>query len=131
MGCGTLGISLATSLSEQGHVVSVLDPNTEALDRLPRGLIEGGRVVPIQGDATLEAGLMKVNIRDADVFVAVSGKDARNALAAQMARQLYEVPLVICRINDPERQELYNGLGLVAFSATNLLKELVIEAADR
>ena len=54
MGCDDLGASVATALSEQGHVVHVLDSRSEAFERLPPGKVEDGRIVPFLGTGTLQ-----------------------------------------------------------------------------
>ena len=130
MGCGELGASIATSLSEQGHTVHVLDLHAEHFDRLPPGQIENGHIVPIIGDGTLQQDQMRASVPDADVFMALSDEDADNALASQMTKNLYEVPTVICRIDDPTMQEMYKDLDLVAISGRTLVTEMVIREAN-
>ena len=130
MGCGELGASIATSLSEQGHTVHVVDLRSEYFDQLPPGQIENGHIVPIIGDGTLRQDQMRASVPDADVFMALSDQDTRNALAAQMTKHLYEVPTVICRIDDPTMQQMYNALGIVAVSATALVTQIVIKEAS-
>ena len=128
MGCGRIGLSIATALSEQGHTVHILDLSPSAFDLLPAGMKDDGRIVPIVGDGTREADLRRASTQDADVFIALSGKDARNALSAQIAKHVLQVPTVICRINDPTRKEMYTQLGLTAVSAAGLVTEAVLEA---
>ncbi|MCI0441447.1 MAG: NAD-binding protein, partial [Chloroflexi bacterium] len=101
------------------------------LRRLPQGEVRDGRIIPIVGDATLENDLKKAQIQDADAFIAVSGQDTLNALAAQVARHIFEVPTVITRVSDPARKELYNQLGVVTISATDILTELALQATRR
>lgn len=81
------------------------------------------------GDGTVYADLRKTPVRDAGVFIAVSGRDTQNALAAQIARHIFEVPNVICRMNDPDRQAMYQELGLKAISGIKPLTDLVVRAA--
>ena len=130
MGCDGVGVLVATSLSGQGHTVHVLDSRSEAFEGLPPGEIEAGRIVPIVGDGTLQQDLVRASIQEADVFMALSKTDTRNALAAQMARQLYQVPRVICRIDDPTLQEMYSDLGIVAISATRLVTNKTLQATS-
>ena len=128
MGCGRLGVSIATSLSDEGAVLHILDLNPSAFDLLPPGRITDGYIVPIVGDGTLESDQRKALTQDADVFIAVAGRDAPNALAAQVARHMFQVPTVICRLNDPTRQQVYTELGLITVSATRLVTDMVLEA---
>jgi trk system potassium uptake protein TrkA len=129
MGCGRLGASIATALLEEGHRIRILDTNPDNFGRLLPGHMEQGYIVPIVGDGTLYRDLRKAAIQDADVFIALSGRDTRNALAAQIARHIFEVPLVICRMNDPVRQEMYESLGLIAISGIGLVTSMVVGAA--
>ena len=130
MGCGRFGASIATALAEKGHDLYVLDPNPTAFDLLPPAMINEGHIVPIVGDGTLEAGLRTAFTQDADIFIAVAGKDTRNALAAQIAKHILRVPTVICRMNDPTRNEMYSQLGLITISATRLVTEMVLEVTE-
>jgi trk system potassium uptake protein TrkA len=47
-----------------------------------------------------------------DIFLALSDDDHRNALTAQIARHIFNVPKVICHLDNPQLQILYAGLGL-------------------
>ena len=129
MGCGGLGVAVATSLAAQGHTVHILDHRADAFEPLPPGKIEDGLIVPIVGDGTLEEDLLRASVRDANVFLALTGTDTANALAAQMAKHLYRVPTVICRIDDPTIQGMYGGLGIVVISATALVAQMALEKA--
>jgi len=35
----------------------------------------------------------------------------------------------VCRVGDPERQEIYNNLGLATVSSTKVTSALILEAA--
>ena len=129
MGCGRLGVSIATALSDEGYTLKVLDVDIAAFDLLPPGMIEDGHIVPIAADGTLESGLREASTQDADTFIAVSGRDVRNALAAQIAQHILRVPTVICRINDPVRNEMYARLGLQTISATKLATDMILKAS--
>ena len=128
MGCGRTGAFLASALAEAGHVLRVLDLDAAAFDRLPEGLVQGDRVVPVVGDGTLEADLRKASVQDADVYIAASGRDTINILSAQLAKHALQVHSVICRTNDPTKWEVYGQLGLVTVSPTMLVTEAVLEA---
>ena len=129
VGCGRLGVAVATSLAARGHTVYILDPRADAFEPLPPGKIEDGLIVPLVGDGTLEEDLLRASVRDANVFLALTGTDTANALAAQMAKHLYRVPSVICRIDDPIIQGMYGDLGIVAISATALVAQVALEKA--
>ena len=128
MGCGRLGASIVNGLLQQGHMVHILDLRADNFDRLPSDPIEREVLVPIVGDGTSFEALRKAHIQDADVFIAVSGRDTRNALAAQIAKHVFEVPRAVCRMNDPIRKAMYDELGLVAISGIEIVTNMVTEA---
>ena len=85
--------------------------------------------MPLVGDGTLQDDLLRAYVSDAHLFMALSGIDTLNALAAQMAKHVYRVPRVICRIDDPTLQSMYGSLDIVAISATALVSQMALEAA--
>ena len=123
MGCGRVGALLAKMLDEEGHEVTVLDTDSYAFRRLPASF--GGTA--LLGSGADEDALIKAGIEKSDVFIALTQGDNRNVLAAQIAKHIFHVPRVMCRIYDYLRQEMYSTLGLEAISPTtvfaNLLKE--------
>jgi len=125
MGCGRVGAQLAIWLDEDGHQVTIVDNDAHSFRWLPP---------TFNGEALLGNGLdqeilKRAGIAEADVFIVVTQGDNRNVMAAQIAKHIFSVPRVICRIYDPLRQELYSTLGIEAISPTkifaNILKEKV------
>ena len=116
MGCGRVGARMAGEMSESGHDVTIIDLDTRAFRRLPDGY-EGKRV---HGNAINSKVLERAGIRDADAFVAVTQGDNRNYMASQIAKEIYHVPKVLCRIYDPIRQEMFNEPALQTFSPTSM-----------
>jgi len=128
MGCGRLGATVATSMASVGHKVYIIDVDEASFRRLPGNLLNDEHIVPIVGDGTSDECLRQAQIEEAEAFVAVSGHANSNALAAQMAQSIFNIPRVVCRIDDPVRQEMYNQLGLVALSSVTLLSDKILEA---
>jgi trk system potassium uptake protein len=121
MGCGRTGALLATMLDAEGHAITILDINDYSFRRLPADF-KGTALV---GDGTDNITLQKAGIQEVDAFVAVTQGDNRNILASQIARHVFKVPKVVLRIYDPLRRELYNNLGLEAFSPTTIFAQLL------
>ena len=126
MGCGRVGAQLAAILDEEGHKVTILDRDTYSFRRLP-GNFRGTALV---GDGTDEDILIRAGIEEAHAFVAVTQGDNRNVMASQIAKHIFNVPKVACRVYDPLREEMYNALGLETISPTTvgakLLKDLIM-----
>ncbi len=121
MGCGRTGAQLAAMLDADGHQVTILDIDDYSFRRLPPDF-KGTALV---GDGTDDETLKKAGIEEADAFIAITQGDNRNILSAQIAKHLFKVPKVLLRIYDPLRRELYNTLGLEAFSPTVIFAQLL------
>ena len=114
MGCGRVGAALAAMLDADGHEVTLLDVNPDAFRRLPPGF----RGMRQTGNGIDQAVLARIGVGEADAFVAATQGDNRNVMASQMAKHLFGVPRVVCRIYDPIREEIYHGLGIETISPT-------------
>lgn len=121
MGSGRVASELGTLLDQEGHDVTLIDLNLSLFSNLP----DGFKGKTVAGDATDEEVLRKVGLADADAFIALTRDDDRNAMAAQIARHIFGVRKVICRIYDPLREEFYKTLGLEAISPIMVFARLV------
>lgn len=130
MGCGRVGARVASLLDQNGHDVTVIDTNSAAFKRLSPDF-SGEAII---GTGIDEDVLRSAGIEDAHAFVAVTNGDNRNIMAAQVARTVFNVPQVICRIYDPVREDTYRRLGLSTVCPTTtvsaLILDQVISAAD-
>ena len=126
MGCGRVGSSLASSFSQKGHTVIILDINSTAFQRLPADF-EGTAIV---GNGTDQDTLTGANVNDTDVFLALTQGDNRNLMAAQIAKHIFKVPRVLSRVYDKNRADLFAKLGIETFSSTyimsNMIEDIVI-----
>jgi trk system potassium uptake protein len=114
VGCGRVGVMLAHLLEHDGHQVTVIDKNPLAFRKLGSGF--RGRTVPGIGfdrDVLREAGIER-----ADGFAAVTSGDKVGVIAATVARDSFRVPIVIARIYDPQREQIYRRLGIRTISST-------------
>jgi trk system potassium uptake protein len=133
VGCGRVGSAIAKSMLAEGHEVSVLDEDPEAIALLNRGQTEswedlGGRFTvgtALEIDALLEGG-----IEEADAFVASTDGDNTNLVIAQIARRRFNVERVVVRVLDPARATWYAEQGLQTVCPTQTAIEL-LEAAVR
>ena len=116
LGCGRVGSTLATMLDQAGYEVSIIDFSSEAFQRLSPDF--RGETVP--GNGVDEEILIRAGIKEADAFVAVTNGDNRNIMASQIAKEIFKVKKVMCRIFDPIREETYRELGLETISPTKV-----------
>jgi trk system potassium uptake protein TrkA len=126
MGCGRAGGRLAGLLDADGHQVAILDTDSYSFRRLPPDF-HGTALV---GNGLDESVLKRAGIGEADAFIALTQGDNRNVMAAQIAKHIFNVPRVICRIYDPLRQELYSTLGIETFSPTKIFAEMLREKLE-
>ena len=124
LGCGRVGSTLATMLDRAGHKVSIIDYSNEAFRRLDPKF--GGET--LIGNGVDEEILVRAGIKDADAFAAVTNGDNRNIMASQIAKEIFNVKKVVCRIYDPIRQSTYNELGLDTISPTIVGAQMMFEA---
>lgn len=125
MGCGRVGSQLAINLGRAGHDVTVLDTRPGQFARFLPPDFHGRKVV---GDGRDQDALRKAGVEGADAFVACTQGDNRNVMAAQLAKIIFKVPRVVCRIYDPMREEMYKMLGLRTISPTKVGAQLLMDA---
>ena len=126
MGCGRVGARLASMLDEDGHEVTILDIDTYSFRRLPPSF--GGTA--LYGNGIDAEALKKSGIEDMDVFVALTQGGNRNVMSCQIAKHVFNVPRVVCRIYDPLREEMYAALGLETISPTKIFSQLLREKIE-
>jgi len=126
MGCSRVGGRLAGLLDAEGHSVTIMDTDAYSFRRLPP-TFKGTALV---GNGLDQEVLKRAGIEEADVFVVVTQGDNRNIMAAQVAKYIFRVPKVVCRIYDPLREELYSTLGLETLSPTTIVAQMLKEKVE-
>jgi trk system potassium uptake protein TrkA len=131
VGCGRVGSAIAKTMLGDGHEVSVLDEDPEAVALLERdetrtweelgGSFTVGTALEI--DALLEAG-----IEQADAFVASTDGDNTNLVIAQIAQRRFGIDRVVVRVLDPARARWYAEQGLTTVCPTQTAIEMLTKA---
>ncbi|MBT3942925.1 MAG: TrkA family potassium uptake protein [Chloroflexi bacterium] len=127
MGSGRIGARIASSLATDGHVVSIIEPSRTQVMNLPRAQVDSGEIRLVVGDGSSSVSMLDAGIEDADVFLALSGDDALNGLAAQKAKTVYRTRRVVCRVKDEGLRELYTSLGITVTSPTTLVSDVILQ----
>jgi trk system potassium uptake protein len=133
VGCGRVGSAIANSMMDEGHEVSVLDEDAEAIALLDRGQEHsweerGGQFT--EGTALEIDALLAAGIENADAFVASTDGDNTNLVIAQVAKRRFDIDRVVVRVLDPARARWYAEQGLQTVCPTQTAIEL-LEAAVR
>lgn len=115
-GCRKVGSSLALELSRENHDVVVIDSDPKNFEPLGSGFngltITG---MPIDEDVLRSAGIER-----ADALAAVTNDDNMNVMVSQIAKEIFKIPIVITRVYDPEREEVFKKMGLDIICPTTL-----------
>lgn len=99
---------MANQLSRQGHSIVAIDVNEAKLRNLSAEF-SGFR---LEGDASELAVLRQAKAQEADKLIAVTRDDNVNLAIAQIAQVVCNVPVVVARVNDPEREAIFRELGI-------------------
>ncbi len=130
LGCGRVGAALAKQMAGEGHDVTIIDRDTGAFRRLGTRF-KGTKVV---GPGTDVDVLRRAGVEGADAFFSVTDGDNRNIMAAQIAKNVFNVPRVLTRLYDPNRAQAYQEMGIQTICttaiATGLLHDMALGVPD-
>ena len=131
VGSGRVGSSMARRMLEEGHDVSVLDEDPEAIAQLEKGMedswVDAGGSFTVGTALEMEA-LEEAGIERADAFVASTDGDNTNLVIAQIAKKRFNIKTVVVRVLDPARASWYEEQGLRTVCPTKIAIEM-LEAA--
>ena len=111
------------TLAEEGHDVSIIDSRPDAFERL--GSTFNG--TQHQGIAYDVRTLTEAGVEFADAFVAVTHSDNANMMSVQVAKQVFGVPRVLARLDDPAREDAYRALDVPFVAAAKLASKVIHE----
>ncbi len=125
IGCGRVGARVAAELDQRGESVTIIDTDARAFNRLPQSF----KGETVRGNGTDEDVVRSAGGEQADLLMALTEGDNRNALAAQLGKHTFGIPRVSAQINDPLRAEAYRALGLQTICRTIILGDALVTAA--
>ena len=106
-GGGKVGANIMRTLVRQGHEATLVEQHRERFALLDEEFEHQAQ----HGDATEIHVLERAGIaRPPDIVLALTGDDEDNIVICQIAREKYDVPKVIARVNDPRNQEHFDLL---------------------
>jgi trk system potassium uptake protein TrkA len=131
VGSGRVGSSIARKMLGEGHEVSVLDEDPEAIAQLEKGMddswVDAGGSFTVGTALEMEA-LEEAGIERADAFVASTDGDNTNLVIAQIAQKRFNIKTVVVRVLDPARASWYEQQGLRTVCPTKIAIEMLDEA---
>mgnify|MGYP005632552103 FL=1 len=126
IGAGNLGSSLVRKLSDLGHRITVIEKNPKAVSMLPSGRIDSGAITVIHDDGSTGAAMLEAGIASANVFIAATGNDSLNGLAAQRAKTIFRVEKVMAIVSDEGARILYDSLGISTINKATLASDKLV-----
>jgi trk system potassium uptake protein TrkA len=126
IGGGRVGSHLASLLLDLGHKVRVIENRNKVIDHLHTEL---PTEVIYVGDPMQAGVLESAGISDANVVVTAVGDDGFNLALAYKTKNMYKVPRVISRVNNPKYAWLFRPeMGVdVALNQTDIFSRLIEE----
>lgn len=106
VGDGKVGYALAGYLTKENHNVTIIDKDTEALNKADSTL----DVMCVKGNGGRASVLMEAGVMDADLVIAATSRDEINMLSCFTAKKLCPTIKTIARVRDPEYYEEYQGM---------------------
>lgn len=97
VGCGKLGTTLAKTLSDENHNITVFDKNEEVVNNI----VDNYDVQGIAGGAVIKRDLEEAGVKKTDIFIATTASDEYNVLSCIIAKRL-GAKHTVARVRNPE-----------------------------
>ena len=97
VGCGKIGRSIIDALSNEGHDITAIDNNEEVLTDVTNADV----VMGVCGNVIDSDTLDEASVKNADMFICMTGSDEYNMLACYLAKKI-GVKYTVARIRNPE-----------------------------
>jgi len=121
VGSGNTLYFLCRNFTAKGYQVILINRDREECIRLARQF----SAMVVCGDGSDATILKEAGAMGADVVLAVTPNDQDNLVICQLAVLQFAVPRVLALANDPENAEIFEKLGVSAFSTTHIVGSLI------
>ncbi len=126
-GGGKVGYYLVKTLQQYKHKIVVIERQKELCHKIANQL----DICVVNGDGTNIDHLTESMVNEADIFIAVTGKDEDNLIACQLAKRNFGVKRTIARVNNPKNIVIFEKLGVdIAVSSTSVIADLIEQEVD-
>jgi trk system potassium uptake protein len=127
IGGGKLSYYLVKTLQSAKHDIVVLEQKKDLCEKIATDL----EVEVFNGDGTNIAMLESAGTKNADFFVAITGKDENNLIACQIAKKKFGVKQTISKVNNPKNIDMFNRLGVdKPVSSTQVIADMIEQEID-
>ncbi|MDF2845151.1 MAG: TrkA-N domain protein [Herbinix sp.] len=126
-GAGKVGYYLVKTLLPYKHKIIVIETQRELCEKIANEL----NINTVNGDATSIEHLTEAYVDEADVFIALTGRDQENLISCQLAKKNFGVKRTIARVNNPKNISVFEKLGVdKAVSSTSIIADFIEQEVD-
>lgn len=126
VGGGQTLFFLCRNFTAKGYHVVIVNRDKDECVQLSRQL----SAMVVCGDGS-DAGILKeAGAMGADAILAITPNDQDNLVICQLASLKFDVPRAIALANDPDNTEIFEKLGVCAFSTTQIVGSLIEQRAS-
>jgi trk system potassium uptake protein TrkA len=125
-GTGKTLYFLCRKFTAKGHKVVIINPDREECIQLTRQL----PATVIYGDASEANILSEAGAMGTDAVLAITPNDQDNLVICQLASLQFGVRRTIALANDPDNAEVFEKLGVSAFSTVGIIGSLIEQRAS-
>lgn len=126
VGGGKTLFFLCRNFTAKGYQVVIINRDKNECVQLSRQL----SAMVVCGDGS-DAGILKeAGAMGADAILAITPNDQDNLVICQLASLKFDVPRAIALANDPDNTEIFEKLGVSAFSTTQIVGSLIEQRAS-
>ncbi len=117
---------LCRNFTSKGYQVVIVSQDHDECIQLARQL----SATVICGDGSDAEVLMEAGAMGADAVLAITANDQDNLVICQLAALKFGVPRAVALANDPDNTEIFEKLGVAAFSTTHIVGSLIEQRAS-
>lgn len=126
IGSGKTLFFLCRNFTSAGHSVVIINKDLEECRSLAKDL----KAMVVHGDGSDLKVLMEAGAMGADVVLAITPHDQDNLIICQLAALQFSVPRTVALANDPDNVEIFERLGIGAFSTSQIIGNLIQQRAS-
>lgn len=127
MGGGKLGYNVAQNMLERKYHIRLIEKEYAKCVKIANEL----GIEVTCGDGTDPTILERTEAKEIDCFIAVTGSDQDNLVAAQLAKMEFGAKKVIVRANNPRNLEVLRTMGAdIAVSSTEIITNMIEQEVD-
>lgn len=126
VGGGKTLFFLSRNFTSKGYQVVIINRDKDECVQLSRQL----SAMVVCGDGSDAEILKEAGAMGADAILAITPNDQDNLVICQLASLKFDVPRAIALANDPDNTEIFEKLGVSAFSTTQIVGSLIEQRAS-